>query len=114
MGVQGGGLEGTREECVWGGWKERGRAYKCEARCAARRDAILHARGARRRKEILEHTSPVLGSAFFALTSENELYAILQRTSGVSQDRDENGEGGGVCGGVRRDERRKVSGGGGG
>ena len=37
-------------------------ARKRRARGAARRDAILHARGARRWNEILEHASPVLGS----------------------------------------------------
>ena len=40
----------------------RRRTYTRRAMRAARRDAILHARGARRRNEILENASPVLGS----------------------------------------------------
>ena len=37
------------------------RSY-ARSRGAARRDAILHARGAQRRNKIFEHASPVLGS----------------------------------------------------
>ena len=40
----------------------RAYARKRSARGAARGDAILHARGARRQNEILELASPVLGS----------------------------------------------------
>ena len=57
----------------------RAYARKRSARGAARRDAILHARGARRRNEILEHASPVLGSGLGKIVQAGDPGTVTPR-----------------------------------